>query len=141
MCILENIQGHQDLIKLNKSQRLQLCSEIRDFIISNVSKTGGHVSSNMGVVELTVALETVFDTSVDRLVFDVGHQSYIHKLLTGRQADFSTLARCASLAAFPAFPSLRKVIQTRLWQAMLPVLFRLHWVWPEPEHFRIRITM
>lgn len=101
MCILENIQGHQDLIKLNKSQRLQLCSEIRDFIISNVSKTGGHVSSNMGVVELTVALETVFDTSVDRLVFDVGHQSYIHKLLTGRQADFSTLRQFGGMAGFP----------------------------------------
>ena len=101
MCILENIQGHQDLVKLNKSQRLQLCSEIRDFIISNVSKTGGHVSSNMGVVELTVALETVFDTSVDRLVFDVGHQSYIHKLLTGRQADFSTLRQFGGMAGFP----------------------------------------
>ena len=67
MSILENIQSHQDLIKLNSKQRTQLCKEIREFLVSNVSKTGGHVSSNMGVVELTVALETVFDTSVDRL--------------------------------------------------------------------------
>ena len=68
MCILESIQGHQDLLKLNSKQRLELCQEIRDFLIANVSKTGGHVASNLGVVELTVALETVFDTSVDRLV-------------------------------------------------------------------------
>ena len=69
--------------------------------MNNVSKTGGHVSSNMGVVELTVALETVFDTSVDRLVFDVGHQSYIHKMLTGRQAAFSTLRQFGGMAGFP----------------------------------------
>ena len=101
MRILENIQGHQDLIKLNSKQRIQLCKEIREFLISRVSKTGGHVSSNMGVVELTVALETVFDTSVDRLVFDVGHQSYIHKMLTGRQADFSALRQFGGMAGFP----------------------------------------
>ena len=101
MSILENIQDHQDLIKLNSNQRTQLCKEIREFLVSNVSKTGGHVSSNMGVVELTVALETVFDTSVDRLVFDVGHQSYIHKMLTGRQADFSGLRQFGGMAGFP----------------------------------------
>ena len=101
MRILENIQGHQDLIKLNSKQRTALCAEIRDFLVSSVSKTGGHVSSNLGVVELTVALETVFDTSVDRLVFDVGHQSYIHKMLTGRQADFSGLRQFGGMAGFP----------------------------------------
>lgn len=98
---LENIQGHQDLIKLNSKQRRELCQEIREFLISNVSKTGGHVASNLGVVELTVALETVFDTSVDRLVFDVGHQSYIHKMLTGRQADFVSLRQFGGMAGFP----------------------------------------
>ena len=71
MRILENIQGHQDLIKLNSNQRRQLCGEIRKFLIDHVSQTGGHVSSNLGVVELTVAIETVFDTAKDRLVFDV----------------------------------------------------------------------
>lgn len=101
MSILESIQGHQDLMKLNSAQRLQLCKEIRKFLVSKVSQTGGHVSSNMGVVELTVALETVFDTSVDRLVFDVGHQSYIHKMLTGRQADFSALRQFGGMAGFP----------------------------------------
>jgi len=99
--ILENIQGHQDLKRLNSKQRVHLCKEIREFLVSHVSKTGGHVSSNMGVVELTVALETVFDTSVDRLVFDVGHQSYIHKMLTGRQADFSGLRQFGGMAGFP----------------------------------------
>lgn len=101
MCVLDNIHGHQDLIKLNSKQRTQLCREIREFLVENVSKTGGHVSSNMGVVELTVALETVFDTAEDRLVFDVGHQSYIHKMLTGRQADFVSLRQFGGMAGFP----------------------------------------
>ena len=99
--ILENIQSHQDIKILNSKQRTQLCKEIREFLVKNVSQTGGHVSSNMGVVELTVALETVFDTAVDRLVFDVGHQSYIHKLLTGRQEAFSTLRQFGGMAGFP----------------------------------------
>ena len=99
--ILENIQGHQDLIKLNSKQRSQLCEEIRKFLIDHVSQTGGHVSSNLGVVELTVALETVFDTTCDRLVFDVGHQSYIHKMLTGRQGNFDTLRQFDGMAGFP----------------------------------------
>ena len=101
MRVLDRIQGHQDLIQLNSKQRFQLCKELRESLISAVSKTGGHVSSNMGVVELTVALETVFDTSVDRLLFDVGHQSYIHKMLTGRQADFSGLRQFGGMAGFP----------------------------------------
>lgn len=101
MSILENIQGHQDLLCLNDQERLILCREIREFLVRNVSQTGGHLASNLGVVELTVALETVFDTAVDRLVFDVGHQSYVHKLLTGRQADFKRLRRFGGMAGFP----------------------------------------
>lgn len=101
MRILENIQGHQDLVNLNSEQRKQLCGEIRGFLIEHLSKTGGHVSSNLGVVELTVAIETVFDTASDRLVFDVGHQSYVHKLLTGRQADFDSLRQFGGIAGFP----------------------------------------
>ena len=99
--ILQNIHGHSDLIALNEEQRLQLCREIRDFLVSHVCKTGGHLASNLGVVELTVAIETVFDTAADRLVFDVGHQSYVHKLLTGRQADFDTLRQYGGIAGFP----------------------------------------
>ena len=101
MRILEKINGHSDLVGLNDTQRQQLCEEIRQFLISNVSRTGGHLASNLGVVELTVAIETVFDTAIDRLVFDVGHQSYIHKLLTGRRADFSHLRQFGGIAGFP----------------------------------------
>ena len=101
MSILRNIHGHSDLINLNESDRRVLCREIRDFLVDHVSKTGGHLASNLGVVELSVAIETVFDTASDRLVFDVGHQSYVHKLLTGRQADFSSLRQFGGIAGFP----------------------------------------
>ncbi len=86
---------------MTPKDRTVLCREIREFLISQVSQTGGHVASNLGVVELTVAIETVFDTAKDRLVFDVGHQSYIHKILTGRQADFATLRQFGGMAGFP----------------------------------------
>ena len=99
--ILENIYGHRNLIELDADQRCVLCDELRKYLIENVSKTGGHVASNLGVVELTVAIETVFDTQKDRLVFDVGHQSYIHKLLTDRRADFNTLRQFGGIAGFP----------------------------------------
>ena len=101
LSILESIHSHADLAKLNEAQRLQLCGEIRQFLIDRVSRTGGHLASNLGVVELTVALETVFDTATDRLVFDVGHQSYVHKMLTGRQEDFSGLRQFGGMAGFP----------------------------------------
>ncbi len=101
MAVLENIRNHRDLEQLNIEQRAELCKEIRQFLISGISQTGGHLASNLGVVELTVAIETVFDTARDRLVFDVGHQSYVHKLLTGRRADFGTLRQFGGMAGFP----------------------------------------
>ncbi len=101
MGILEKIQGHEDLLSLSDPQKQQLCAEIREFLISSVSQTGGHLAGNLGAVELTVAIETVFNTKVDRLVFDVGHQSYVHKLLTGRQADFAHLRQFGGLSGFP----------------------------------------
>ena len=101
MSILETINGHDDLVGLDSTQRKMLCQEIRHFLVENLSKTGGHLASNLGVVELTVALETVFNTQTDRLVFDVGHQSYVHKLLTGRQADFRRLRQFGGIAGFP----------------------------------------
>ncbi len=101
MNILQNIHGHDDLLKLDEAQRMLLCRQIRDFLVSRVSKTGGHLASNLGVVELTVAIETVFDTASDRLVFDVGHQSYVHKLLTDRQAGFDSLRQFGGMAGFP----------------------------------------
>ena len=101
MQLLDNIHNHADLVTLDDAQRAQLCGEIRTFLVSQVSQTGGHLASNLGVVELTVAVETVFDTHKDRLVFDVGHQSYVHKLLTGRQADFQHLRQFGGMAGFP----------------------------------------
>ena len=101
MRILPTIRGHEDLLALTDSQRTELCREIRGFIVGHVANTGGHLASNLGVVELSVAIETVFDTSKDRLVFDVGHQSYIHKLLTGRQADFEHLRAYGGMSGFP----------------------------------------
>ena len=101
MSILSSISGHDDLVRLSDKDREQLCSEIRSFLIEKVSKTGGHLASNLGVVELTVAIETVYNTAIDRLVFDVGHQSYVHKLLTGRQAGFDSLRQIGGMAGFP----------------------------------------
>ena len=101
MELLSKIKGHCDLIRLNEAQREQLCREIREYLVSSVSETGGHLASNLGVVELSVALETVFDTGIDRLVFDVGHQSYVHKMLTGRREEFATLRQCGGMAGFP----------------------------------------
>ena len=101
MRILPNINGHEDLARLNDQQRADLCDEIRNYLVSNVSQTGGHLASNLGAVELSVAIETVFNTMEDRLVFDVGHQSYVHKLLTGRQADFGHLRQFGGISGFP----------------------------------------
>ena len=101
MKLLQTINGHDDLLHLSDQERTQLCGEIREFLISHVSKTGGQLAGNLGAVELSVAIETVFNTKVDRLVFDVGHQSYVHKLLTGRQADFARLRQYGGLSGFP----------------------------------------
>ena len=86
---------------MTQPQLRQLCEEIRRFLVQNVSKTGGHLASNLGVVELTVALERVFDTAKDRLLFDVGHQSYVHKILTGRRDEFDNLRCYGGMAGFP----------------------------------------
>ena len=91
MTLLDTINSREALCALNDAQLRQLCDEIRQFLVLNVARTGGHLASNLGVVELSVALERVFDTSRDRLLFDVGHQSYVHKILTGRRDEFRTL--------------------------------------------------
>ena len=101
MNILEKVNGHEDLLALSEEERRTLCDEIRQFLIGSVSRPGGHLAGNLGAVELTVAIETVFDTNIDRLVFDVGHQSYVHKLLTGRRADFAHLRQFGGISGFP----------------------------------------
>ena len=99
--ILETIHSPADVKALDRSELLALCGELREFLIQNVSQTGGHLASNLGAVELTVAIHRVFDTASDRLVFDVGHQCYVHKALTGRQELFSTLRQFGGLSGFP----------------------------------------
>lgn len=99
--ILETIHRPEDVKKLNDAQVDLLCHELRTFLVENVAKTGGHLASNLGVVELTVAIHRVFDTSRDRLVFDVGHQCYSHKILTGRQELFHTLRQFGGISGFP----------------------------------------
>ncbi|MBR6259030.1 MAG: 1-deoxy-D-xylulose-5-phosphate synthase, partial [Oscillospiraceae bacterium] len=99
--MLSRISSPEDVKKLNKEELPLLCSEIREFLVESVSKTGGHLASNLGAVELTVAIHRVFDTSKDRLVFDVGHQCYVHKMLTGRRDAFGTLRMTGGIAGFP----------------------------------------
>ena len=98
--LLQTIHGPRDLDRLTKDQLVVLAAEIREFLISEVSKTGGHLGPNLGVVELTMAVHRVFDSPFDAIVFDTGHQSYVHKLLTGRQ-DFSRLRERGGLAGYP----------------------------------------
>ena len=101
MEILKNIKSPLDVKALPPENLDKLCAEIREFLVQEVSKTGGHLASNLGVVELTVALHRVFDTSKDKLVFDVGHQCYTHKLLTGRMDEFHTLRQFGGLSGYP----------------------------------------
>ncbi|MEJ3405965.1 1-deoxy-D-xylulose-5-phosphate synthase [Rathayibacter sp. YIM 133350] len=100
MTLLERIRGPRDLDALTKEQLEELAAEIREYLVVNVAKTGGHLGPNLGVVELTIAMHRVFDSPNDAIVFDTGHQSYVHKLLTGRQ-DFSTLRQTGGLAGYP----------------------------------------
>lgn len=98
--ILDKINSPDDLKALGKESIEPLAKEIRSFLIETVEKRGGHLASNLGVVELTLALHRVFDSPIDRIIFDVGHQSYVHKLITGRRADFDTLRVPGGLSGF-----------------------------------------
>ncbi len=99
--LLNRIEGPADLDQLSPEQLEQLAGEVRSFLVDSVSKTGGHLGPNLGVVELTIALHRVFDSPKDRILFDTGHQSYVHKLLTGRQ-DFSRLRLKGGLSGYPS---------------------------------------
>jgi 1-deoxy-D-xylulose-5-phosphate synthase len=100
--LLETISSPRDLKALSADQLPRLASEIRDVLIETVSRTSGHLGPNLGVVELTIALHRVFDSPVDPIVFDVGHQAYVHKLLTGRQAAFGTLRQRGGVSGYPS---------------------------------------
>ena len=96
--ILDRINKPDDLKKLNLLEKNKLAEEIREYILEVVSKNGGHLASNLGVVELTLALESVFDVNKDKIVWDVGHQSYVHKILTGRKEQMQTLRKFGGIS-------------------------------------------
>ena len=99
--MLERINKTNDIKKLTLQEKQELASEIREYIIDVTSKNGGHLASNLGVVELTIALESVFDVSKDNIIWDVGHQSYTHKILTGRKDELKTLRKYKGISGFP----------------------------------------
>ncbi|MBR0028474.1 MAG: 1-deoxy-D-xylulose-5-phosphate synthase, partial [Clostridia bacterium] len=99
--LLDKINSPDNLKQLTISELNTLSAEIRELLIDSVSKTGGHIASNLGVVELTVALDTVFDVPKDKIVFDVGHQSYVHKILPGRRDKMDTLRQFGGISGFP----------------------------------------
>ncbi|MCR5090194.1 MAG: 1-deoxy-D-xylulose-5-phosphate synthase [Oscillospiraceae bacterium] len=101
MRILPTVNSSADIKHLSEEELEELAKEIRLFLVDSLSRTGGHLASNLGVVELTLALHRVFDTKKDRIVFDVGHQSYVHKIITGRRDRFATLRQYGGLSGFP----------------------------------------
>ena len=99
--MLNKVNMPKDVKKLSISEKKELANDIREEILKVVSKNGGHLASNLGIVELTIALISFFDVEKDRVIFDVGHQSYVYKLLTGRKNKFNTLRKFNGLAGFP----------------------------------------
>ena len=99
--LLESIASPADVRRLDRDELKQLAAELRDFVLHSVSRTGGHLSSNLGTVELTIALHHVYNLPHDRLVWDVGHQTYPHKVLTGRREGMATLRQHGGISGFP----------------------------------------
>ena len=135
---LDKINSPADVKKLSVPQLEQLAKEIRQLLISVISYTGGHLAPNLGVVELTLALHKVFNTPEDKIIFDVGHQAYIHKIITGRREQFPTLRQYGGLSGFPK----RSESEHDAFGTVIPVhLFPLLWAWPAPATCRVRIIM
>ena len=101
MAVLDRINSPDDLKKLNRQELIELANELREFLIDGISKYGGHFAANLGVVELTVALHYVFNAPKDKIIFDVGHQAYAHKVLTGRKDLFTKLRKGGGYSGFP----------------------------------------
>ena len=99
--MLERVNDTKDLKKLTEEEKKKLAQDIRKYIIEVVSENGGHLASNLGVVELTLALESVFDVNKDKIVWDVGHQTYIHKILNGRKEELKSIRKLNGIAGFP----------------------------------------
>ncbi len=118
--ILDKIKKPNDIHKIPLAEFPQLAEEIRSFLIESVSRTGGHLASNLGVVELTLALHNVLDFPDDKLIWDVGHQAYTHKILTGRKGEFETLRKEGGLSGFP---KRGRAIATLLTRDIAQILF------------------
>src|SRR5690606_21758157 len=101
MNLLETINDPADIRQFTRPQLQQLADELRAFVLESVAQTGGHLSSNLGTVELTIALHNVFNTPEDRIVWDVGHQTYAHKILTGRREQMHSLRQRDGISGFP----------------------------------------
>src|ERR1700693_3292861 len=99
--MLNTINSPDDLRQLSRKELIPLADELRNYVLESVAKTGGHLSSNLGTVELTIALHFVFDTPEDRIVWDVGHQTYPHKILTGRREQMARLRMADGISGFP----------------------------------------
>lgn len=99
--MLEKINTPEDVKNLNLQEKKQLAEDIRKYILEVVSQNGGHLASNLGVVELTIALHSVFNEPVDKIVWDVGHQTYVHKILTGRKEELKNIRKLGGIAGFP----------------------------------------
>ena len=99
--VLDRIKKVNDIKQLNEEELEELQEEIRDFLVENIAKTGGHLASNLGVVELTMALHLAFQLPEDKIIWDVGHQSYTHKILTGRREGFEGLRKYGGMSGFP----------------------------------------
>lgn len=102
MTLLQSIEGPEDLRRLDSSQLPQLAVEIRDHLVTSVASTGGHLGPNLGAVELTIALHRIFESPRDRILFDIGHQAYVHKMLTGRREQFATLRQAGGISGYPS---------------------------------------
>src|SRR6266699_6864815 len=102
MTLLESIWSPRDVKALTPDELTVLAAEIREFLIAAVSRNGGHLGPNLGVVELTIALHRVFDSPVDQIIWDTGHQSYVHKLLTGRMTGFGRLRQLGGVSGYPS---------------------------------------
>ncbi|MBW3647897.1 MAG: 1-deoxy-D-xylulose-5-phosphate synthase, partial [Actinobacteria bacterium] len=102
MSLLDDVHGPADLKRLTPAQLPLLAAEVRDVMVDTVSRTGGHLGPSLGVVELTMALHRVFDSPRDKVLWDTGHQAYVHKLLTGRRAAFETLRKQGGLSGYPS---------------------------------------
>ena len=136
--LLDKVDSPADLKKLTQLELGQLAAELREELVNTVTTTGGHLASNLGVVELTMALHRVFDSPRDKIIWDVGHQSYSHKLLP---AGDSVFPRYVNMAAYPVLPSLARVNMTLLAPVTPAPRYQPLWVWPLLVTFPVTIIM